>query len=285
MKKIVLCYVLIFLSSAACAELEVITLRHRNVEDVLPIIRPLLEKEGVASGMNNQLVLRASPHNIAEIRMLLESLDTAPRSLKITVLQDVDSDTARRLTEVSGSVRLGRDARAGIRGGMDEGGLTVEAGQGRDRVRGRITDMKSFESDKKTQQIQVLEGGRALVSVGQSVPVFQRQVVRSPWNTQVTESTQYRNVTSGFYVRPRLSGDRVTLEISAQNDVLVSNPGNPPATRVQQVTTTVSGRLGEWLELGDTSQQTAANGSSISTRGGSDAHERRSVLLKVEEVD
>ncbi len=283
MKKIVLCGVLIFLSPAARAELEVIPLRHHNVEDVLPIIRPLLDQDGVASGMNNQLILRTSPHNLAEIRKLLESIDTAPRRLRITVLQNVDSDTVRRLTEVSGSVGLGRDARISVPGSA--GGLTVEAGQGADRVRGRIVSTRSLEDDKKTQQIQVLEGGRALVSVGQSVPVSQRQVVQSPWNTQVIESTQYQNVTSGFYVRPRLSRDRVTLEISAQNDALAPNSGNPPTTRLQQVTTTISGRLGEWLVLGDISQQTAGDGSTLSSRSVSDVHERRDVLLKVEEVN
>jgi len=285
MKKVILCCVLIFLSSAAYAELEVITLQHRNVEDVLPVIRSLLDKDGVASGMNNQLILRTSPSNMAEIRKLLWSLDTALRRLKITVLQDVDSDTVRHLTEISGSVGVGRDARISVPDGADEGGLTVEAGQGRDRMRGRIISTRSLESDKKTQQIQVLEGGRALVSVGQSVPVRQRQLVQSPWNTQVIESTQYRDVTSGFYVRPHLRGDRVTLEISAQNDALALGSGNQTITRVQQLNTTVSGRLGEWLVLGDTSQQAEDDGSTISTRSASDVHERRNVLLKVEEVD
>jgi len=29
---------------------------------LLPIVRPLLDKDGVASGMNYQLILRTSPH-------------------------------------------------------------------------------------------------------------------------------------------------------------------------------------------------------------------------------
>lgn len=284
MKKIFLCCVLVFLSPPVWAELEVITLQHRSAEDVLPIVRPLLDKDGVASGMNSQLILRTSPHNLAEIRMLLESIDTTPRRLKITVMQNVDNETVSRLTEVSGSVGLGRDARVSVRGGADNAGLTVEAGQGANRARARIYSTRSLEDDRKTQQIQVLEGNRALISVGQSVPVMQRQVVQSPWNTQVVDSTQYRDVVSGFYVLPRVNGDRVTLEISAQNDTLAPNSGNPPTTRVQQVNTTVSGRLGEWLVLGDTSRQAADNATTISTRNISNAHERRNTLLKVEEV-
>ncbi|CAG0939328.1 hypothetical protein GALLN_00564 [Gallionellaceae bacterium] len=284
MKKAILHFVLIFISFPALAELEVITLQHRNAQDVLPIIQPLLDQDDVARGMNNKLILRTSPRNLAEIRKLLEQIDTAPRSLKITVMQNVDSETVRRLTEVSGSIGLSGDARIGMRGGRDEGGLTVEAGQGADRARARVYSTRSLDADKKTQQIQVLEGGRARISVGQAVPVTQRQVVRSPWKTRVIEDTQYREVSSGFYVVPRLNGDRVTLEISAQNDMLSPGSANQPATSVQQMTTTISGRLGEWLVLGETLQQTEGEGSSISRHSLSSAHEQRNVLLMVEEI-
>lgn len=90
MKKIAVGLLLLLLASPVWAALEIITLQHRNVEEILPIVRPLLDKDGVASGMNNQLILRTSPRNIAEIRKLLNSIDTAPRRLRITVLQNVD---------------------------------------------------------------------------------------------------------------------------------------------------------------------------------------------------
>lgn len=285
MKKFILCSLLIFFPSAVWAELEVITLRHRSAEDVLPIIRPLLDKDGVASGMNYQLILRTSPHNLAEIRKLLESVDVALRRLRITVVQDVDGETARRLIEVSGSVGVGHDARASVRGGKGDRGLTVEAGRGDDTMRARVLDTRSSEEDRKTQHVLVLEGTRALVSTGQSVPFRQRRVERSPWNVRVEESTQYRDVVSGFYVLPRISGDRVILEISAQNDALAAGSRERPSASIQQVTATVSGRLGEWLELGDISQQATDDGSTLSARSSASAREHRSVLLKVEEAD
>ena len=48
--------------------LEIIPLRHRTVEQVLPVLRPLLEPGGTLSGSRGQLILRASPANLAEIR-------------------------------------------------------------------------------------------------------------------------------------------------------------------------------------------------------------------------
>ena len=274
---------LLLLSCSAWAELEVITLQHRNAEEVLPVVRPLLDQGGVASGMNNQLILRTSSRNITEIRKLLERIDTPLRRLRITVLQNVDRETARRLTEVSGSVGIGNSGRITVPGSRRDAGLTVEAGQGGDRLRARIDSTQSASQDNKQQQVMVLEGNRALIHAGQSVPVRQRQLVQSPWQTRVIDSTEYREVNSGFYVLPRLSGDRVTLEISAQNDAVSPEAGRG-AAQIQNVTTTVSGRLGEWLELGDLARQGNDAGSTVSRHTSSLSEERRNILLKVEEV-
>ena len=285
MKNILASLVLLLFSAPVWAELEVIALKHRSAEEVLPVIRPLLDKGDTASGMNYQLILRTSPRNLEQIKKLLESIDIAPRRLKITVMQNVDSETAARLTEVSGNVGLNRDARIAVPGSGDSSGLNVELGRGQDRLRTRVTSTRSLEDERNTQQLQVLEGNRALVHSGQSVPVPQRQVIQNQWGTQVIDSTQYQEVGSGFYVLPRISGDRVTLEISTQNDALVPGSGDQPTVRVQQASSTVSGRLGEWLEVGGLGQQKNHEDSTLSTRGASRTREQRNVLIRVEEVE
>ena len=279
-------WLLILPALALADELEVIALKHRSADEVLPVIRPLLDKDGVASGMNNQLILRTSPHNLMQIKKLLGSIDTVPRSLKITVMQNVDSETVARLTELSGSVGLSREARISVPGSGNRGGLNVEAGQGQDRLKARVISTRSLEEDRKTQQLRVLEGNRALVRTGQSVPVPQRQVIQNPWGTQVIDSTQYQEVNSGFYVLPRVNGDKVTLEISTQNDSLAPNQsaGNYPNTRIQQTSSTVSGHLGEWLVVGEVGRQSNLDDGTISSRSASQVHEQRNVLIKVEEV-
>lgn len=270
---------------AWAGELEIIALKHRSAEEVLPIIRPLLDQGDVASGMNYQLILRTSPRNLEQIRRLLESIDVAPRRLKITVMQNVDSETVARLTEVSGSVGLSREARIAVPGSGDSSGLNVELGQGQDRLKARVSSTRSLEDERNTQQLQVLEGNRALVRSGQSVPVPQRQVIQDRWGTRVIDSTHYQEAASGFYVLPRISGDRVTLEISAQHDAFVPGSGDQPTVRVQQASSTVSGRLGEWLEVGGSGQQKNNDDSTISTRGASRTREQRSVLIRVEEAE
>lgn len=286
MKNLLLALALSLFAAPSWAELEVIALKHRSVEEVLPIIRPLLDKDAVASGMNYQLILRTSPRNLEQIKQLLESIDVSPRSLKITVLQNVDSETIARLTEVSGSVGSNRGARVTVPGGTDTTGLTVNVGQGADQLRARVNRTDSVASDHKTQQLRVLEGNRAYVRTGQSVPVPQRQVILRPWSTQVIDTTQYQDVASGFYVLPRVNGERVTLEISTENDALAPDQGNNyPTTRIQHTNTTVSGRLGEWMVVGDTSQQQSGQSGGIGARNSTEGSEQRKVLLKVEEVE
>lgn len=267
------------------SELEIIALKHRSAEDVLPTIRPLLDEGDVANGMNYQLILRTSPRNLEQIRKLLESIDVAPRRLKITVLQNADSETVARLTGVSGNVGLGGAARVIVPESGDGSGLNVELGQGQDRLKARVISTRTLEDERNTQQLQVLEGRRALVRRGQSVPVPQRQVIQDQWGTRVIDSMQYQEVGSGFYVLPRVNGDRVTLEISTQNDAFVPDSGNYPTTRIQQTSSTLSGRLGEWLEVSGLGQQKDSGDSTLSTRGASRTSEQRNVLIKVEELE
>lgn len=285
MKNLFASLALLLFAAPAWAELEVIALKHRSAEELLPIIRPLLDKNDVVSGMNNQLILRTSPKHLAEIKKLLKSLDVAPRRLMITVMQDVDSDTVKRLTEVSGSVGIGKDARVSVPESGDTGGLSVEAGQGRDKLRARIFSTRSLESDRKTQQLQVVDGNRAFVRSGQSVPVVQREVIQHPrGGARIIDSTQYQQVDSGFYVLPRVNGESVTVEIIAQNDALVPDGSATPTTRTQQASSIITGHLGEWLVVGGTGQQNGLDDGTVTLRSAARSQERRHVLIRVEEI-
>ncbi|HEU0187279.1 MAG TPA: secretin N-terminal domain-containing protein [Gallionellaceae bacterium] len=287
MKRIFCSLILAAISLPVCADMEVIPLHYRSVEEILPLVRPMLDADGAANGMDYQLIVRGSAANIAQIRQMVEALDRAPRRLQITVLQNVDGETMRRLTELSGSVGVGAGrAHIGAPGGADGKGLTIAAGQGNDQVRARIDSTRALSDDNKAQKIQVQEGKQALISVGQAVALPQRQIIQLPGRTQVIDSSQYRDVNSGFYVLPRVNGERVSLEISTQNNAIeAGNSAALPTLRTQQVVTTIYGRLGEWLVLGDVSQQGSEEQNTLSSHSISTRQERRNVLLKVEELN
>lgn len=265
-------------------ELEVVQLQHRSVDEVLPLIRPLLADGEVANGMGYQLILSASPDKLAQIKQMLASFDRAPRRLRISVMQDVDQATLARMREVSGSVRLGNSVRLDVPNAGNQNGLNVQLQRGGDTLNARIEDRDSQNKDHKTQQVSVLEGGRAFIRVGQSVPIPQRQIIQHPWGTEVVEQTTYQDVSSGFYVTPRIRGDNVTLDISTQNDSMGTMQSNYPVQNVQRSATTVSGRLGEWMEMGGVSQHQESRNDSLNSRSSSSTDDNRNVYIKVEEI-
>ena len=282
MKRIAIVWLLALFAGAAHAQqqLEIIDLKSRTAEQVLPQLRPFVEPGGTLSGMNNQVFIRASEANRRQIKELLAAIDRPPRRLLISVRQDADSTATARGGEVSGRVTSG-DVRVESRRTV-VGGAGVEVRRGGDVVRGQVYDERSAGSERVAQQVQVVEGGKAWINVGTSVPVPLRQVVMSPGGAVVSDTVVYRDLGTGFSAEPQLAGDNVTLTISPTHDT----PGRygPGSANIQRLTTTVSGRLGEWIDLGGSVEERTDEQSGIlrhSTRSGSTG---RHVQLKVEEL-
>ncbi len=243
-------------------QMEVIELKSKSVEDVLPALLPLVEPGGTLTGMNNQLFLRASPRNRADIKKALAAIDTPTRRLIIRISQNRQSENNARGAEATGQVVLGSTRRS-----------NVEA---------QVWDTKSVRGESAGQMVQTVEGGQAFIQIGRSLPIPMRQVVIGPGGAVINETVVYQDVGRGFYAAPRLNGERVTLDISQQADN-VGGYGRG-SINTQRLSTTVSGRLGEWIELGGGGRQAGgqqSGGFSIST---SEARDNRSIWLMVEEV-
>lgn len=258
---------------------EVITLKHRTAEELVPILQPMLARDATVSGLRGQLVVRTTPANLREVRRILDSLDVAPRRLMITVAQAAGSDQGDRGADVSGTLRRDDQLRLTVPG-------APPAARGRDGVQARVYDSRSMDNMRVVQSVQVVEGRSAFIQTGASVPVPQRRVVRSVVNgrpvDEMIESFEYRDADTGYHVTPRVTGDRVTLELSPQRESFVQRA--PGVVEVQRVVSTVSGRLGEWIELAAVSQERSAEGSVLLGRAGSNRVETRSVVVKVDEL-
>ncbi|WP_221227783.1 secretin N-terminal domain-containing protein [Rhodocyclus tenuis] len=274
---------LCFLAAPALAqELEVIPLKHRSVEQLLPALRPLLEPGGALSGMGNQLIVRASQRNRQQLKQALAALDTPQRRLMIRVSQNRDGESALQAGSVYGEF-AGSGSRnvriVGPSAGV-AGGTRIEVQRGGSRIGGSVVDTRDASEARASQSVQVVEGGNAFIQVGRALPLPLRQTWVGPGGAVSSESVVYRDVGQGFYARPQLNGERVTLEISPQADSV----GAGGAIEVQRLTTTVSGRLGEWIELGGSGQLASQSGGNGWTVGSSEARDSRSVWLRVDEV-
>lgn len=242
-------------------QMEIIELRSRSAEQVLPVLLPLVEPGGTLTGMNNQLFLRASPRNRADIKKALAAIDTPSRRLIIRVSQNRDAEQSGRGGEASGQVVLGSTRRS-----------NVEA---------RVWDTKSVRGESAAQMVQTVDDGQAFIQVGRSLPIPMRQVIIGPGGAVVNETVVYQDVGRGFYAVPHLNGERVTIDISQQ----AASQGGYGSINSQRLSTTVSGRLGEWIELGGSGRQASGNQSGALSLSTSDARDNRSIWLMVEEVE
>lgn len=172
------------LQAAGQHTLEIVSLRHRTADQVLPVLRPLLEPGGTLAGQGNQLIVRASPANLADLKRALEAIDRPLRRLQISVRFDDAVDGGRRGVEASG--------RVGSRGS---------------RVDVRAHDERTAAAERVDQRIQVLEGGRAYIMTGSAVPL-----------AVTPDTTVIRETGTGFEAVARLSGDTVLLDIAPRRD-------------------------------------------------------------------
>jgi hypothetical protein len=250
------------------AATEVIPLNYRTADDVLAIVQSTLGNEGKVNAYGNQLIVNASAAKIDEVRQLLQQLDTAPRRLLITVDSNESSTGNAQGYQVDGTLSGGN------------GQVTIGQGEvnGRDQVRiiRRSTDSRSGGS----QQIQATEGYPALIQAGQSVPLRNRGVdaYGQPYN-----STQYRDVTRGFYVTASVSGELVHLSISSNNDRL--SQSYPGVIDVQNTDTRVSGRLGQWINLSGVSEQNVNDRADVLQRHSSQGRGDMNLRVKVDLVE
>jgi type II secretory pathway component GspD/PulD (secretin) len=272
-------------AAGAQTTVEVLPLKYRKSEQVIPVLQSLLRGDSSVTGFQNQLVIRATPAELAQLKRVLADIDTAPKRLLITVRQGADLDRDRRETGLSGSI--GNDStRVTIPGNGSRSGGNVVFRDGDDRLRARIVDTQQSSNSSTSQSIQVLEGSSAFIRVGESRPVRNRQVVRTVVNGQivdrVVEGTEYRDATTGFSVVPRVQGNIVTLDIDPQRETF--DDGRRGSVNVQRVATTVSGRLGEWMDLGGVNESRSDSQSVLLGRSSISSSERRGVQVKVEEL-
>ena len=166
------------LGTAHADEVEVIQLEYRTAEQLIPMLRPLVEPGGAVSGMQSTLVIRASRANIAQFRQVLETLDRTPRRLLISVRQDAGGGFEQRGAGVSGTVASG-DARVSVNEApRRESGVTIGA-----------FDSSGSRDASTATQVQALEGSPAFIAVGQSVPVQSTVVTSTPGGTVVQRTT------------------------------------------------------------------------------------------------
>ncbi|GAB3378690.1 secretin N-terminal domain-containing protein [Azotobacter armeniacus] len=255
-------------ATQALAATKIIQLNYRMADELLPMAQSVIGDDGRINAYGNQLIVNAPAAKLQELRGLVEQLDTPPRRLLISVDSSEAKNGERRGYVVDDSVGAG---------GMEiQSGRGQVYGENRVRILNRSTDSRGGA----LQQIQANEGYPALIQTGQSVPLRSTHV--GPYG-QVYRETHYRDVTRGTYVTARISGEIVHITLSSNNDRLDSS--RPGVIDVQTLETQVSGRLGEWIDLGNASESHWNDRQGLLRQRSESTQEELSMRLKVETLE
>jgi type II secretory pathway component GspD/PulD (secretin) len=272
MMKQLLTILLLLHSSILFADdpMEIIELKASTADKIIPIIKPLLQQNGTVTGINNQLIIRANPEQIAEIRNILKKIDKPARKLIIYVRHGASYDLDRDGVRADINAKLGRHSNLVI-------GRNREPGSARIRVRSSSTNSRL----DATQHIQALEGSSAFIATGKSVPIHEQITIISGNSLHQQNTVRYRDVTTGFYVTPYLHGSSVTLSISPHMQRQGSIHGTYDITEAD---TTVRGKIGEWITIGGAANSIDSNNSDIVRKSQTTGHNQHSIQLLVEEL-
>ena len=268
MLKILFLFLSLFciVSHAKESIMAVIPLNNRPAFELQSILSPLLENSErlIANGSN--LIIRATPARLQELKGLIRQLDAPLNNLTITVLQS-RTKTANELN-ASANISLRYPGR--------------RAGRLSGQIGGRFAQTEGAKNSDSRQIIKTLDGQSAIIRTGEIHPVQNFSIYDSGYGyPAISSHTQLIEASTGFEVTPRLTGQQqVTLQISPWSDRL-----NQSGTfDTQGASTTLRINLGEWVEIGGVSEQTQRSRYGALSRSYSTANDDLHILIKVDKA-
>lgn len=279
MKKSIFILLVLLCNTAVLAQMQIetIQLQGRPAAEMIEILRPMVQQGGSLSGTGYKLIIRSTPENIEQIKALLADIDQAPQQLLISVSmgrqgigQEQQQSQRITISGANGTAQIGQPDK-----NVDGGKVSVETG--RIKYDAALLERRNRQTAPVVQTVRVTEGLWASIGAGQAIPLRTRQV--NPDGT-VTETLMYQPVTTGMQVKPRVNDDRVTLSIRPQRQSI--NDSRYGTYDTTELETTVSGKLGEWIALGQIINQANASGQAILSRSYRQGADNDQVWVKVE---
>lgn len=238
----------------AAYELAVIN-THQNPKNLIPIMQPLFGKQASFTSQGYKLIVKASPQTINEIKDLLKEIDVPLQNLVIRFANREQIDKRLKNTSVEGRIDISNNQSISSRNPDTDGNIQYTYREDGSRVKVISTHKRSRYDGNSNYEARVLEGSWVYINTGQQVPYQTYQYHPGKKDRDRNRpyygsySTEFVNVYSGFDAKAHLSGnDKVVLHIKPHQKGM--NREHPKRIDVKSMQTTVSGRLGEWLPIG-----------------------------------
>lgn len=253
------------ISFAESSQMQVLELSYRSAEEIKFVLMPLIDPEETVVTSGYQLIVRASPARIEEIKRLIAQLDTPLQNLQITVIQGQNISAAEMNAQVS--IRMPVPIKH-----------TTHRPVG---AQARFYQTQKQTLNQSTQMLKALEGQAAYIKVGQTRPLQNVTVYDNSYGPAViVDSTVLVEASTGFEVIPRLSGDTVVLEVLPWSEQWQ----NQDELSTQSAATVIRARLGEWVELGAVQQSGQEQQQGRFSRQTLKVNQDLRILVKVDKV-
>ena len=257
-------------SAFAETEFKIFSLQHHFASDLLPTISQMVGDDGVATGTNNQLIIRAQPERMREIEQMVAQLDTVRINRKITVKANNAAQSQQERVEASGSVKVGKVSVANNRRTAPNTG------------RVEVENSSSNTNQNSNQFINVLDGERAFIRVGQIVPFTEEWVTITRRYVQIERFTDWREISTGFAVRPRTVGNPSEKMVELEITPRIAKLNGQGFIDFEELTTVVRTSLGNWVDLGGTMQNRDEVSRKILGLQRSASQQNSSLMVKVD---
>lgn len=233
---------------AGMPEVHVIPLKHRLAEEVVPALRPLLAPGESLNSMDNRLILRTTPATLALIEKTLYEIDTVRRNLRISVRHAGQDENTQHNRGISGHVQKGSTRIVVSDDQPNRSGISINGTGSNSALQVRTESHSTRSQTSSAQNITVMDGGRAFLRVGESIPNIQQFLAWVGNRPALITGVQYRDVTTGFEVEPRILGERIALKVSPRLSFRADH--GVQTVNFEELHTQLTVQPGEWVDLG-----------------------------------
>jgi len=223
---VVLSAILFFSPMTSYAEVRSIALEHARASELVPVLEKLFGDEVRIAVSGNTVVLRGVAADLADALKVIEKFDVEREVLRVSVRQSSRA--------IDSGVHYGDDGLGPVGNGA----------------------LKRLGTSSETvnQFVRVLDGGKAMITVGREVPYTAEMAVwvEKYGGRGMARRIDFQSVETGFFVSPNLYGDQVLLEVTPYLSEFAGDAAESSGARpvlFQEAMTRVPLPLGRWVDL------------------------------------
>jgi type II secretory pathway component GspD/PulD (secretin) len=236
---VALCALATTVAAAPAPEVRAYPVGLMDLDTAVTLVRSLLSPDGVAveDRRNHRVIVSDRPEVHARVAAALKGVDTPARNVRIRVTHDSERLDERTLLEGSAGARAG-GVQVGVGRNPPRRGVDVRAESSRSR-----------STSQTQQEIVVLSGGKAQITVAEQVPYTDWFWTWGQSHGLWTPAVQWRDVGASLVVEPLVLGDgRVRVRLTPAFSYFLDR--ERLVTEIHQLTTEVVVHEGEPIELG-----------------------------------